>query len=146
MQGKDGVRVLLTSATAARKHEANWYLFIWLWGVLVESLWIFTGACGFSCPKVCGILVPWLGIKPECPALEGRFSTTGPLGKSWSLLILKERVFFFFFFFFPKKTTYWLGENICKWYRRQVHFWASLVAQMVKNLSAMQEIRVQALA
>ena len=32
----------------------------------------------------CGILVPWPGIKPTSPALEGRFLTTGPPGKSLS--------------------------------------------------------------
>ena len=35
-----------------------------------------------SCPVACGILVPWPGIKPVSPALEGRFLTTGPPGKS----------------------------------------------------------------
>ena len=30
----------------------------------------------------CGILVPWLGIEPTSPALEGTFLTTGPPGKS----------------------------------------------------------------
>ena len=36
---------------------------------------------GFSCPSAVRILVPWPGIKPESPALKGRFSTTGPPGK-----------------------------------------------------------------
>ena len=31
---------------------------------------------------VCGILVPWLGVKPVSPVLEGRFLTTGPPGKT----------------------------------------------------------------
>ena len=35
-----------------------------------------------SCPKVCGISVPQPGIEPASPALEGRFLTTGPPGKS----------------------------------------------------------------
>ena len=38
--------------------------------------------CWLSCPMTCGILVPWLGIEPLSPALEGRFLTTGPPGKS----------------------------------------------------------------
>ena len=29
----------------------------------------------------CGILVPWPGIKPVSPALEGKVLTTGPQGK-----------------------------------------------------------------
>ena len=32
---------------------------------------------------------PRPGIEPVCPALAGRFSTTGPLGKLWALEFLK---------------------------------------------------------
>ena len=39
-------------------------------------------AHGLSCLTTCGILVPWPGIEPVFPALEGRFLTTGPQGKS----------------------------------------------------------------
>ena len=39
-------------------------------------------ACGLSCPAACEVFVPLPGIKPGFPALEGRFLTTGPLGKS----------------------------------------------------------------
>ena len=39
-------------------------------------------ARGLSCPKACGILVSRPGIEPAPPALEGRFLTTGPPGKS----------------------------------------------------------------
>ena len=39
-------------------------------------------ACGLCCHKTFGILVPWPGIEPVSSALEGRFSTSGPLGKS----------------------------------------------------------------
>ena len=35
-----------------------------------------------NCSEACGILVPWLGIKPTFPALEGRFLTTGQPKKS----------------------------------------------------------------
>ena len=35
-----------------------------------------------SCPTACRILVPCPGIEPMSPALEGRFLTTGPPGKS----------------------------------------------------------------
>ena len=47
-------------------------------------------ARGLSCPAACGILVPRPGIDPAPPALEGRFLTTGPPGKSpsWFLPIL----------------------------------------------------------
>ena len=39
-------------------------------------------AYGLRCPATCGILVPQPGIKSASPALEGRFFTTGPPGKS----------------------------------------------------------------
>ena len=39
----------------------------------------------FGCTlQLCGILVPWPGIKPTLPALEGRVLTTRPPGKSRS--------------------------------------------------------------
>ena len=45
-------------------------------------------AHGLSCPAACGILLPRLGIEPAFPALEGRFLTTGPRGKSLEFLNL----------------------------------------------------------
>ena len=36
-----------------------------------------------SCSAAWGILVPWPGIKPVCPVLQGGFLTIGPPGKSW---------------------------------------------------------------
>ena len=50
-------------------------------------------ASGLSCPIVCGILVPRPGIKPTSPALEGRFSTTGPGGKYLLLCSLLSFLF-----------------------------------------------------
>ena len=35
-----------------------------------------------SCPLSCGILVPWPGMEPVSPTLQGRFSITGPPEKS----------------------------------------------------------------
>ena len=35
-----------------------------------------------SCSVACGILIPQPGIEPMSPALQGRFLTTGLLGKS----------------------------------------------------------------
>ena len=37
---------------------------------------------GSTCPTACGVSAPWPGIKPTCPALEGRFVTPGPPGNS----------------------------------------------------------------
>ena len=39
--------------------------------------------CRLSCPTAFRTLVSGPGINPVYPALEGRFLTTGPLGKSW---------------------------------------------------------------
>ena len=49
-------------------------------------------ALGFSCPEVCWILVPWPGIEPVSLALEGRFLTHGPPGKTQSEFILMGSV------------------------------------------------------
>ena len=44
----------------------------------------------------CGILVPWPGIEPVSPALQGGFLTAGPLGKSHN---------FWYSFFTVNKST-----------------------------------------
>ena len=49
-------------------------------------------ACELSCPAACGILVPRPGIEPTSPALEGRFFTTGPAGKSLDIF---KNLFYF---------------------------------------------------
>lgn len=46
-------------------------------------------ACGFSCPSVCGLLVPRPGIKPVSPALDGKgkcllFALPSRLHRPWS--------------------------------------------------------------
>ena len=38
--------------------------------------------CGLSCPAACGIPTSFPGLESMSPGLEGRFSTTGPQGKS----------------------------------------------------------------
>ena len=52
-----------------------------------ERMGSVVAAHGLSCPAACGLLVSRPGIKCTSPALEGRFLTTGPPGKSlkWSL-------------------------------------------------------------
>ena len=45
---------------------------------LMDSVAVVDRLC---CSKICGILVPWSGIKPASPALQGRVLTTGSLGK-----------------------------------------------------------------
>ena len=71
------------------------YLFVVFLGVLVLSCVIQElslqcrdsscgcEACGFSCPKVCRILVPQSGIKPMSPALQGEFLTLVHQGSPW---------------------------------------------------------------
>ena len=45
---------------------------------------------GISCSSTCGILVPQPGIKPVSPALQGRFLTTGPPGKSLIHIVVQQ--------------------------------------------------------
>ena len=54
-----------------------------------------------SCPAACRILVPCPGIEPASPALEGRFFTTAPPGKSLPVTLLGN----FFFTFAPKRCS-----------------------------------------
>ena len=72
------------------------YLFVWPHQVLVAALNLQWGqraaldvAHNLNCPKAFGILVPQPRIKPTSPALEDRFLTTGPPGKSHIFLSLK---------------------------------------------------------
>ena len=67
--------------------------------VLMRAQRIITAAggllsrCGTQvyCPVACGILVPGPGIEPVSPALEARFLTTEPPGKSHTAFLLKKR-------------------------------------------------------
>ena len=43
-----------------------------------------------SCPTAYGLLVPRPGMKPVSPAVEGKFLTTGPPGKSQEMIFFKE--------------------------------------------------------
>ena len=45
---------------------------------------------GLSCPMACGLLVPRPEMEYMSPALQGRFSTIGPPGKSL-VLFFKQR-------------------------------------------------------
>ena len=44
-----------------------------------------------SCSEACGILVPWPGIEPMSPALQGRFLTTKPPRKSHLKLTFRQK-------------------------------------------------------
>ena len=62
----------------------------WLLLILCFFLGLHYNACGLSlvvehglsCPTTCEILTPRRGLEPASPALEGRFLTTEPSGKS----------------------------------------------------------------
>ena len=69
------------------------YLFIWLHRILVVPYRVFCCSahtlqlwCEFGCSMACGILLHWPGIKPLSPALQARFLTIGPPGKSQKVL------------------------------------------------------------
>ena len=59
---------------------------VWVLFQVQQSLfwlrWAFPVLRGLSCPEPQGILIPWPGIEPISPALEVKFLTTGPPGKS----------------------------------------------------------------
>ena len=59
----------------------------------VQILWLWhacsvVGAQGPSCFEACGILVPWPGIEPTSPALQGGFLITRPPGMSLTFFLL----------------------------------------------------------
>ena len=64
------------------------YLFGWIGSQLWQGVSAFqhrdsiVAAPGFSCSKACEILIPQPGIELMFPALQGRFLTSGPPGKS----------------------------------------------------------------
>ena len=75
------------------------YVFIYLaasglsciiWDLSLQCAGSVAVACGLSCSKVCGILVPRSRIEPMSPALQGRLLTTGPTHlKSRSFIVDK---------------------------------------------------------
>ena len=62
-------------------------LFVWCTGSVVV-------AHRLRSPAACGILIPQPGIRPLPPALQGRFLTTGPSGKSPLFLITDNHIIF----------------------------------------------------
>ena len=74
------------------------------WGVVLGlycSTWAsLVAAHRLSCPAACRILVPCPGIEPASPALEGRFFTTAPPGKSLPVTLLGN-----FFLLLPQKDV-----------------------------------------
>ena len=58
--------------------------------ILCCSKWTLVVACGLSCSKVCGILVPQPGTEVMSLILQGRFLTTQPPWKSWKGCLSSE--------------------------------------------------------
>lgn len=54
----------------------------WLQGLCTAVCSSFCCTCTFSCSAACGTLAAWPRIETLSPALEGKFLTTGPPGKS----------------------------------------------------------------
>ena len=87
-------------------------------------------ALRLSCSTACGILVPSPEIKPTSPALEGRFLTTGPPGKSptsllidlcWSNLALRRRQWYPTPVLLPGKSHGWRSLAGCSpWGREEL--------------------------
>ena len=70
---------LSTEAGGAQTRVILCCLFVcWLYWVFAVASPVWDS--GLVVPEGCGILVPWLGIEPAAPVLEGRFSTSGPPG------------------------------------------------------------------
>ena len=64
----------------------TWYL---CWVTQNLSLQCIEGSMGLhESPIACGILIPWAGIKPNSPSLQGGFLTTGPPRKSPQISLL----------------------------------------------------------
>ena len=71
---------------------------VWVFLSLVEAHELSScGMRGLSCPAACGMLVPRQGIEPASPALEGRFFTTGPTGKSLIYRLKHDLLHYFCF-------------------------------------------------
>ena len=75
------------------------------------------GVRGLSHPMARGILVPWPGIEPTSPALEGGFLTTGPCHRSpwhgfWSVFfqwLMMSSIFlctYWLFVYLPWRNVY----------------------------------------
>ena len=100
------------------------FLFLWFISSCTGSLLQLKGslimALRLHSSEACGILVPHPGIQPTSPALEGRFLTTGPPGKSpdncFNILA------YFITIFFLYGTLDFFSFTIHKWYQTGTRF------------------------
>ena len=85
-----------TTGPCGKQHLRKYILIDWLIWLHQPYLWPLSSAVvahRFSCPKACGNLVSWPGIKPASSAGQGRILTTGPLGKSPRTTVFKALPF-----------------------------------------------------
>ena len=93
----------------------------WCWVFLAMPRLALVSAQQLSCSSTCGILVPQPGIKPVSPALEGRFLSTGPPGKSLPIHFLSHfpwRLFWVFFTLFKLQTHPYLSGKLDSWFTK----------------------------
>ena len=83
--GRDGAHCAAPETGSGR--DVLFFFFVCTGSLLWHSGLSLVLAQGLSCLAVCGILVPWPGMEPTSPVLEGRFLTNGPPGKSWAKYI-----------------------------------------------------------
>ena len=109
--------------------------------------------------QACGLLAPWPGMEPAPPVLEGEVLTTGPAREVSSTIIWhpatpnaiteSSSVLTFPNIGWAYRTghLYWAPQwwPSHSWISDSFGLWASLVAQTVKNLSAMGETHAQSL-
>ena len=100
-----------------------------------------------NCTSARGILVLQSGVEPMSPGLEGKFLATGQPGKTLFPLFYIQLILYLWWWWeksmqFGKQVYYRSGSLL---YASIYIKWASLVAQMVKNLPAMQETQVWSL-
>ena len=130
-----GLNVTCRIFTVARKLLSSW---------CVCSV---VAAHTHNCPSACGILVLQSGVEPMSPGLQGKFLATGQPGKTLFPLFYIQLILYLWWRWeksmqFGKQVYDRSGSLL---YASIYIKWASLVAQMVKNLPAMQETQAQSL-
>ena len=84
-----------------------------LGGIFHCDIWTVVVALGLSCCMTCWILVPQAGLELMAPALQGRFLTTGPPGKSLVRYFKYSSVYISIphSLFIPPLTPFLFGNN-----------------------------------
>ena len=72
------------------RKKKNLCIYLAVSGLSCCVLGLRCSAHGLSCFVASGILVPWPGMAPASPALQGRFPTPGPAGTSPQIYFLRK--------------------------------------------------------